>query len=516
MTRIAAPGRHTYGQILKSSALIGGSSVINVAISVVRVKAMAMLLGPAGVGLMGLYVAILDVTQSVAGMGLNTSGVRQIAEAVGSGEAPRVAQTAVVLRRASIVLGCIGGAVLVALSGPISRWTFGSDAFAMPVALLSLGVLFQLVSNGQSAVIQGTRRIGDLARVSVFAALAGAVVTLALIYVFRERGVVPSLVISAAITMIFSSWFCRKIQLPSVLLTTSETRRQAATLLSLGSAFMATAILTSGAAYVIRTMVGNHSGLAAAGLYHSAWTLGGLYVGFILQGMGTDFYPRLTASANNPRECNRLVNEQAHMSLLLATPGVIATLTFAPLVIALFYDTTFAGAVEPLRWVCLGMALRVVAWPMGYIILAKGERGILFWTEVAAAIVHVGLAFALIDRFGIAGATMAFFGLYVWHGILIYVLVRRLTGFRWSAANRRNALVLLPLIAVVFTCLLAFPVWVGTAVGVTALVFSSVYSLREICKLISLSRVPRAVRDALAWCRISPPVAVADVAPSEL
>jgi hypothetical protein len=32
-------------------------------------------------------------------------------------------------------------------------------------------------------------------------------------------------------------------------------------------------------------------------------------------------------------ECNRLVNEQAEVGLLLAGPGVIATLTFAPLVI---------------------------------------------------------------------------------------------------------------------------------------------------------------------------------------
>ncbi len=37
--------KHTYGQILKSSALIGGSSVVNIAIGIVRTKAMAVLLG---------------------------------------------------------------------------------------------------------------------------------------------------------------------------------------------------------------------------------------------------------------------------------------------------------------------------------------------------------------------------------------------------------------------------------------------------------------------------------------
>ena len=44
--------------------------------------------------------------------------------------------------------------------------------------------------------------------------------------------------------------------------------------------------------------------------------------------LGTDFYPRLVGAASDDVQCNRLVNEQAHISLLLALPGVLATLTF--------------------------------------------------------------------------------------------------------------------------------------------------------------------------------------------
>ena len=91
--------KQTYSQILTSTALIGGSSVLNIAFGIVRIKAMAMFLGPAGVGLMGLYGSIADLTHSAAGMGIPSSGVRQIAEAVGSGEVERIARTAAVLRR---------------------------------------------------------------------------------------------------------------------------------------------------------------------------------------------------------------------------------------------------------------------------------------------------------------------------------------------------------------------------------------------------------------------------------
>ena len=73
------------------------------------------------------------------------------------------------------------------------------------------------------------------------------------------------------------------------------------------------------------------------------------------------------------------------VSLLLAGPGVLATLTLALLVIQLFSSARFEPAVEILRWNCLGMMLRVASWPMGFILLAKGEGKIFFWSELLAS-----------------------------------------------------------------------------------------------------------------------------------
>src|SRR6266849_7680308 len=167
----APPEKHSYGQILKSSALVGGSSAVNIALGIVRTKAMALLLGPAGFGLFGLYGSIANLTQSVAGMGVNSSGVRQIAEAVASDNAERIAVTTVVLRRTSILLGLLGALFLVLFSKQVSILTFGTSQHAGAISLLSLVVFFQLVSAGQSALIQGMRRIFDLAKLGVLGAL---------------------------------------------------------------------------------------------------------------------------------------------------------------------------------------------------------------------------------------------------------------------------------------------------------------------------------------------------------
>jgi O-antigen/teichoic acid export membrane protein len=483
--------KNSYGQILKSSALIGGAQIANIAIGIVRTKAMAVLLGPAGFGLFGLYGSVASLTQSIAGMGINSSGVRQIAEAVGSGDRARVAKTAAVLRRTSIVLGSLGAALLVVFSRQISKLTFGNTERAAAVSLLSVVVFFTLVAGGQTALIQGMRRIADLAKINILGAFFGLCASIPLVYLFRQKGVVPSLISVAAMTILTSWWFSRKIDVEATTVSLSAVRQEVSALLKLGSAFMASGLMTIGVAYFVRVTLLHKIGFEATGLYQSAWTLGGLYVGFVLQAMGADFYPRLTASSHNPEESNRLVNEQTLIGLLLAGPGVIATLTFAPLVIALFYSAKFGAAVEILRWICMGVMLQVITWPMGFIIVAKGRSGIFFAAELAWTVVALALAWVCVRYFGLNGAGIAFFGSYVFHGFLLYPVVRWLSGFHWSRESRRTGLFFLPLIAAVFCGFHVLPIFAAYTFGVLAAGVSTVYSIRVLSNLVPIERLPR-------------------------
>jgi PST family polysaccharide transporter len=498
----ATADNDTYGQILKSSALIGGSQVLNIAIGIVRTKAMAVLLGPAGYGLFGLYGSVANLAQSIVGIGVNSSGVRQIAAAVGTGDTERIALTTIVLRRTSVVLGFLGGILLLVFSRQVSTITFGTNQHAPAVCLLSIAVFFQLISWGQDALIQGMRRIADLAKMQVLGAFLGMLLSVPMVYFLRERGVVPSLVGVALMYLTVSWWYSRKIRIQIPAMTVSKVAKEAAALLKLGSAFMATGFMTMGIAYAVRIMVLRKVGFAATGYYQSAWTLGGLYMGFILQAMGADFYPRLTAVADDNIACNRLVNEQTRVGLLLAGPGVLATLTFAPLVIALFYSAKFGAAVEVLRWICLGTVLQVITWPMGYIIIAKGRQLIYFATQLAWTLVSLGLAYVCVTYWGLKGAGIAFFGSYIFFGLMEYPVVHRLSGFRWSGANKQTGLVFLSLITVVFCGFYVLPfLWAACLGSVTALL-SSVYSIRVLSTFMSWDQIPFPLRRLVVSFRL--------------
>jgi enterobacterial common antigen flippase len=488
---LSSTARYTYGQILRSSALVGGSQLVGIAIRIIRTKVLAVLLGPAGVGLMGAYESIVNLAQSVAGLGVNSSGVRQIAEAVGTGQSDRIAGTVAVLRRISVVLGLVGALFLVVFSKHVSKITFGDYHHSTAIALLSLAIFFGLVSGGQGALIQGMRRISDLARMGMIGTFFGAVIGILIVYFAGEKGIAPSLVTIAAMTVLTSWWYSRKVKVKHLPMRMLQIKHEVIGLLRLGIAFMASAVLMMASSYLVRTMVIRTAGFEAAGLYQSAWALGGLYVGFILQAMGADFYPRLTAIAKDNSESTRIVNEQAQVSLLLAGPGVIATLTFAPIVISLFYSGRFDGAVSVLRWFCLGMTLRVVTWPMGFIILARGEARFYFVTELIWAFINVGLSWVCLRRFGLNGAGIAFFVSYVFHGLIVYAVVHRISLFQWSAMNIKVGLLFLSLIGLTFGGFYLLPRFWPTLIGTLLMLLACVFSIRTLLGLVSVERVPR-------------------------
>src|SRR5690242_5283651 len=506
--RMSVVEQHSYVQILKSSALMGGSSLINIAVGIVRTKAMAVLLGPGGVGLLGMYTSIVDLAQSVAGMGINSSGVRQMAEAGATRDSERIARTAAVLKGTAVALGLAGIALLTLLGKPLSMFSFGTPQHSTDVAILSLAVFFGLVAGAQSALVQGMRRIVDLAKMSVLGSIFGTLISIPAVYFLREDGIVPALVAVAATSAATSWWFSRKVQLRRIAITRPQARREATALLKLGIALMASGFLVTGAAYAVRVFVIRDVGLQSAGLYQSACRLGGLYVGFILQAMGTDFCPRLVAAAADHPMCNRLVNEQAQVSMLLAGPGVIGTLTFAPLLIRIVYTAEFAEATEVLRWICIGMALRVITWPMGYIIVAKGAQILFIATELAWTIVSVVLASLFISRFGLNGAGIAFFLSYIFHALMIYPIVAKLSGFRWSASSCKTGFLFIGSIAIVFCALNLLPAAWTMIVGSAAMMASAMHSARTIRNLITVRELPapiaRLLKRSANFLKIAP------------
>jgi len=422
----------TFRSQLKTLSVVGGASVLNILIGMVKTKFVAILLGPSGVGLVSVYGQIIAVVTTVTGFGISTSGVRQVAEATGTNNSEQITRTIITLRRASWLTGGFGALVMVIFCSPISHFTFANSEYAMPIAIIGITLLLSSVSTGQISIIRGTRRITDYAKINVIGALFGALISIPCLYFWGKDGIVVSLVASSASALITSWWYSRKVPLVPITVSWSESRKEARTLLILGTTFMGAALVSTATTYAIQAFLINRFSMADAGIYQAAYILSGVLVGFVLNAMGSDYYPRLTAVSNDNPSIYAMINQQSLISILLALPCLALMMVFSPMVINLFYTESFSSAVPVLRWCILGIFGRVVTWPLGFVLLAKGKGKLFFLTESIGCIIHLSAVFLFTHLWGLKGAGIAFLFLYTFHLFLMLIVVHRLVGATWS------------------------------------------------------------------------------------
>ena len=167
MTLTLSERQSSYRQIFKATSLFGGVQVFNILIGIVRVKFIAILLGTTGVGIIGLLNAPLQLIISITGLGISFSAVRDISESYGSDDKKKIARTITILRRWSWFTGMTGAVVTITLAPMLSKWTFGNYDYTWAFVWLSVTLLLQAISKAQTAILQGTRRLKDMARASV-------------------------------------------------------------------------------------------------------------------------------------------------------------------------------------------------------------------------------------------------------------------------------------------------------------------------------------------------------------
>lgn len=485
--------RHTdssYRAIFKSSSLIGGQQVARILIGMVQTKIIAILLGTSGTGVFGVYASLLNLAQSLIGFGISSSGVRQVASAQASGDKESFGRTVRVLWAASLVLGISGTLALFCLRGPISLLTFGDSAHVGAVGFIALAILPSVLNTSRLAVLQGLRRIRDLSIANVAGTALGAAAAVALIFFQRENGIAPAFA-AAALSALLASWLAtRRIVVTKSPLSGAEVRNELRALTGLGVAFMAAGLLAALSGYAIRLIIVHRFGVDAAGIYQAAWTLTTFYAVMILQAMGTDFFPRLSAASVNHGKVNVLVNEQAEMGVLMAVPGLAATMVVAPFVLRIFYSADFLPAANVARWMLLGMIARAAGWPLSYLPLAMGKGRLTIVIECIFNFALVAFSAAGIWMFGIEGVGIGFLASSVLYtGVLVW-LGRRLTGFRWRPGGGLLVAGLVTAAAAIFSISrFGSATWALMAGGLGCLVLAGL-CLARVVRLLGPGLVP--------------------------
>jgi len=470
-------------QILRSSFLIGGSSLINVLVGLLRIKVVAILLGPSGVGLLGILNNTMSVGAAISGLGVNSAATRQVAEANSAGNMQALAEVRRVLLIASIGLAFIGGFLFWFLRNDISKTVLDNEEYNWAVGWLAFGLIFTVISAGFKSLLTGMRMVPELAKVTILSALISTVVGGGGVYFFGDYGIVILVIAAPLSVLVMSFYYMSLIDHARVeFLSFKGLRYQWGKLFKLGLAFMVAGLAGTLGDLVVKSLVQKSLGMEGLGYFQASWIISMTYVGFVLAAMGTDYYPQLSSCIRDKNKAESLVNDQSEIAILLAGPIILMMLSLAPWIIQLLYSKEFFLAAPLLKLLIFGDVLRVISWPLGFVVIASGKGKLFVFSEVFVTVVFVLAVWFFVDRGGLEAIGFAFILKYIVYVPVVYFMAKKIIGFSWSGSVKKEMNIL-----IFFSVLVGYLSSANYWLLVLSVFFSLVVALRSVKKISEMS-----------------------------
>jgi len=485
--------KSSYRQIVKATSLFGGVQFFQIIISVIRSKFVAILLGPAGMGVVGLLTATTGLVAGLTNFGLGTSAVKNISEAKATDNYERISTVISVVRRLVWITGILGAVVTLVFSPWLSQFTFGNKDYTIAFIWISVTLLLNQLSTGELVVLQGLRKLQQLAKANVYGSLAGLVISVPLYYKFGVEGIVPVIIITAASTLFFTWLFTRNIVNSPSRVSRSATITEGKNMLVMGFMISMSGLISLMVAYMIRIFINRTGDVADVGFYSAGFTIINTYVGMVFTAMGTDYYPRLSLVASDDKQCKEHINQQSEIALLILAPILITFLVFLNWAVILLYSNQFLTITHMVYWATMGIFFKALSWAIAFVFLAKGASKLFFWNELGGSIHGLGFSILGYHLGGLTGLGISFFASYVLYFLQVFAIAKIKFKFSFNFSLIKIFLIQFSLAVICFVVVNLVKQPYFYFIGIVLITFSGWYSYIELEKRIGIREIIRSV-----------------------
>ncbi len=472
----------SYGHVLKYTWLFGGVQGLNLLISIVRTKAVALFLGPAGLGLINLYNNILGLLSQCTNLGVPFSAVKDVASKHAAGTSSEIQESIAAVRLWCLITAALGTLSALVFAPLISRVTFGTPDYTLPLVLLSGVVGMMAITGGELAILKGLKQLRRVAWISLLCALLSLVLTVPLYCLWGIQTVAAALFVSNAAVLGVHLYYSTRVAPWQWTAFSKSLLRKSLPVVRLGLAYIGAGALGQGAEYVMRTLLLHSGGMEVVGFYNCGYMLVVSYASLVFTAVESDYFPRLSGAVANRQTMSNTVNRQTEVCILLIAPVLVAFVILMPIVVRLLFSADFLHAVSMATCAVFYMFFKALTLPAAYLPLASGDSKTYLLCEAAYDVV-VALAIPFAYHFwGLTatGCALSFMGLF--DLLLIHLTYRRRYGYRFHTNHLFVVLAQFFLLAIGVWAALSLPLLPRCVAGTVAFAVSAALSLRILNK----------------------------------
>ncbi|MBB6505231.1 PST family polysaccharide transporter/antigen flippase [Sphingomonas endophytica] len=369
--RLAAPA---------AAALAHG---MRMAVNLLVIKFIAVLVGPAGLGLLGNLMSVVTIMTVFAGGGIMNGITKYVAEYHSTPE-----RFAAFLGSASL-FGLTASAIVMiaalAAARPLAFVLFGHDGMAWIIPLVGVAHFLCFVGGAIVATVNGQRRPVDFAIITVAGYLGAVPVAFGLIRLGGVAGAAVALLAvaaSTAIPAIIVAYNRGLLRLARPRVDGGDLRR----LLRYTGITAVSAITFPVTEIIIRTQLTAHLDIGSTGIWQGLTRLSGAIMGFYTVFLATSHMPRLSAISDRRQAGTAVVKALGVVGPTFAGCAVLVYLGRS-IIVPLLFSEAFQPMEKVLGWQLLGDTLRVCSYVVGFLGIAKAALKI----HIAAELTQCGL-----------------------------------------------------------------------------------------------------------------------------
>jgi O-antigen/teichoic acid export membrane protein len=474
--------------IIKKTSLIGGANIITIILGMFRVKVIAILVGPVGVGVLSIFQNLIDLIKSITNLGINYSGVKEVAS--NSNDDINLFRSILILKRWSLTLGFVGMLLTVIFSVNLSKYSFGSRQYSNEIVVLSVTILFSSISGVQLAILQGMQKISEIIKSGLYASITSTFLLITLYYFFGLKAIVPGILIMTIVNLFFSWYFTKNIKMHDISLSFNETFREGFKIIKLGFFITLSGLTSNLTLYIVRIVLLEKSNLIILGAFQSSWTISTLFLSVFLTPLLLEFYPRLTKEAHDKNNINNLINEQLEITTLLAAPVIITIMVLSEPILHILYSRDFVIATPLLQWQMAGTFFIIISWPLGVLFLVKDKGLYSFLTDIFRLFLFVLFILIGFDSIGFAVLGIAYLVSNILTSLFIYLLTAKMVSFKYYSNNLKHILFFSSLLVIGLFNIFSVTNDQFQIITSTALVFFSIiYSVKNLNNILNIRNI---------------------------
>lgn len=407
--------------VLKALGVFGGLQAGSILCSLVRTKLIALWIGPAGVGLFGLYNLAIEMISSLTQLNMRSTAVRDLA-AASTPEA--LGRIITVVKRWAWMLGAAGAFLTLVCAPLLSRATFGDYGHQWGFVWLSVVMLLSSLTGGESAILQGTRQLSRLARGTLWGTVGGTVISIPLYRWLGVESIVPSLIIFSACNLVGILIARSRPAVSPARLSMSETLRSGREFATLGAFMTVSAFATYLASYIFMAWLNREGGEDMTGYFQAGYTLVNRYIGLVFTAIAMEFFPRLASVRGHRIREAVYINHETSIVISMLLPCILLFIGLRSLIVELLYSGRFAVIYDFISWGAVGTVAKAMSWCLAYLIITRGDGRLYLFTELSSAAVYLAVNYLAYKWWGLDGLGVAYLVWYVAYLAVVAVACR--------------------------------------------------------------------------------------------